>query len=96
MKVIAVSDIYCEQTNTIHKTMQKVFSSDVAITPGMDLEDPNWPDEAVCIKGVLINPEEPYMYLTLADEPFKCASKEACQKREADLRANGWRSASEW
>jgi len=76
--------------------MRKVFETDVAIVPGMYLEDGAWRDNDKEITGVTICPDEPYLMLGLADQPENLPNEEACAKREAQFRACGWRSASEW
>lgn len=94
MKVIVDVMVYCKDPAHVYTIMRKEFVTDVAIVPGMYLEDRAWPDDEVEITGVTINPDEPYLMLGLGGPKQEFPDKEACAKREQELRGTGWLSAS--
>jgi hypothetical protein len=96
MKVIVDIMIYCKDPAHVYTTLRKEFETDVAIVPGMYLEDRAWPDDEVEITGVTLNPDEPYLMLGLAGQPQEYPDKDTCAKREQQLRGTGWRGANEW
>ncbi|NQU38318.1 MAG: hypothetical protein HQ523_00020 [Lentisphaerae bacterium] len=90
MRVIVKAMIYCDEPQHVYKSLRKEFDTDIALVPGMHLEDAAWPDDEVEIVGASVCPDEPYLMLALADQPEHFPNKEACAKREEQLQACGW------